>query len=124
MNHRILAAVCAATLVAGTASAADVPSAKPQYGTWGFDASGMDKATAPGADFFRYASGAWVDSHAIPADKPAVTLRLEMTDRTEARLHAMMEDAAAHAPPVPRTTEAKVGAFYKSFMDESRVESL
>ena len=124
MNIRILAAACTVALSVGTAGAADAPATKPQYGTWGFDATAMDKSTAPGNDFFRYASGAWVDRMQIPADKPAVSLRLAMTDAVEQRLHTMMENAAAHAPPVPRTTEAKVGAFYQSFMDESRIESL
>jgi putative endopeptidase len=124
MNARALSTACLIALIAGSANAADAQGAKPQYGSWGFDTSGMDKTTAPGNDFFRYANGAWVDSHTIPGDKPAVTLRLEMTDRVEQRLHETMESAAAHAPPLPRTTEAKVGAFYKSFMDEERIESL
>src|SRR5262252_8258693 len=67
---------------------------KPKYGTFGFDATGVDKATKPGDDFFRYANGAWVDRTEIPADKPAYSLRLQMTDLTEQRLHELMEQAA------------------------------
>jgi putative endopeptidase len=106
---------------AGTGSfAAD----KPIYGKWGFNITGMDTNTQPGNDFFRYANGTWLDSHAIPADKPAVTLRLEMTDRTEGRLHDILEAAAAKAAHQPTDLEGKAGAFYKSFMDEARVEQL
>jgi putative endopeptidase len=105
---------------ASTVYAAD----KPQYGAWGYDSAGMDKATKPGDDFFRYANGAWLDKAQIPPDKPAVSFRLQMTDRTEARLHDMLEAAAAKAPHQPADLEGKVGAFYKAFMDEARVEAL
>ena len=46
--------------------AADVSVAKPQYGAWGYDVAGADKATKPGDDFFRFANGAWLDQHANP----------------------------------------------------------
>ncbi|HEX4861834.1 MAG TPA: M13-type metalloendopeptidase [Rhizomicrobium sp.] len=111
--------ILAAALLAATTALAD--DAKPQYGSWGFDMAGMDTATKPGDDFFRHANGAWLDKAVIPADKPAVTLRLEMTDRTEARLHEIME-AASKKPPTD--LEGKVGAFYAAFMDEAKVNAL
>jgi putative endopeptidase len=100
------------------------PSGKPLYGAWGFDAAGEDTSAKPGDDFFRYANGHWLATHQIPADKPGVSLRLEMTDRTEARLHDMMEKTAAKASHQPSDLEGKMGAFYKAFMDEARVEQL
>src|SRR4051812_731536 len=100
------------------------PAGKPQYGAWGFDTEGADLKTKPGDDFFRYANGAWLDRTAIPADKPGYSLRLAMTDLTEQRLHDLMEAAAKKAEPKPATIEGKVGAFYKSFMDEARVEKM
>ena len=104
--------------------AADPEQGKPQYGAWGFDLAGADKAASPGDDFFRYANGAWLDQTTIPADKPGYSLRLAMTDRVEARLHELMEAAAAKVEHEPKTLEGKVGAFYKSFMDEARIEAL
>jgi putative endopeptidase len=95
---------------------------KPQYGAWGFDTEGADLKTKPGDDFFRYANGAWLDRVEIPADKPAYSLRLAMTDLTEQRLHDLMEETAKKADAKPTTIEGKVGAFYKSFMDEAQVE--
>jgi len=124
MKSRILAAFCAAALLAGMAHATDATSAKPQYGSWGFDMTGVDKATRPGDDFFRYANGAWIARTEIPADKPAYSLRLAMTDAVEQRLHAMMEAAAANAEHEPSTLDGKVGAFYKSFMDEERIDAV
>jgi putative endopeptidase len=98
--------------------------AKPQYGAWGYDSAGMDAKTKPGDDFFRYANGTWLDHAQIPADKPAVSFRLQMTDRTEARLHDMMEASAKTVPHQPNDLSGKVGAFYKAFMDEAHVNAL
>ena len=116
----------AACVAAPLAALSDNPpgTSKPQYGTWGFDAAGEDKSVKPGDDFFRYANGTWLDKTQIPADKPGISLRLQMTDRTEARLHDMMEQAAAHAAHKPTDLEGKMGTFYKAFMDEGRVEQL
>jgi putative endopeptidase len=94
----------------------------PQYGKWGFDGSGADMKTKPGDDFFRYANGAWLDHVQIPADKAAYSLRLAMTDTTEKRLRALIEEAAKKTGHNPATIEGKVGTFYKSFMDEGKIE--
>jgi len=122
MKQRWLVGLCAcalATLGSGVTSAADT---KPQYGDWGFDLAGTDNTTKPGDDFFRHANGAWLDKAQIPGDKPGISLRLAMTDTVEARLHDMMEQAAAKATHEPADLEGKMGAFYKAFMDEQRVE--
>jgi putative endopeptidase len=120
--------ILAALLIASSAHAAApaIPGSKtaPQYGASGFDATGEDPATKPGDDFFRFANGGWVDRTEIPADKPAYSLRLAITDRTEQRIHDLVEAAAGSAEHEPRTLEGKVGAFYKSFMNEARIESL
>ncbi|WP_158884405.1 M13 family metallopeptidase [Rhodanobacter sp. L36] len=124
MNKTIIAIACAAFWLAGAAWAADTTSNAPQYGRWGFDSAGADMQGKPGDNFFRYANGRWLDRTAIPADKPAVSLRLLMTDRTEQRLHTIVEDAAKHAGKSPATLQDKVGAFYASFMDSARVDAL
>ncbi|MGB8804034.1 MAG: hypothetical protein WCC93_03835, partial [Chthoniobacterales bacterium] len=117
--------------VAISAFGADAPPAKLKYGAWGFDLSGADTSAKAGDNFFRYANGAWIDRTSIPPDKPAYSLRLAMTDLTEQRLKDMLETAGAQAAdksePDGRnlsTLEEKAGAFYRSFMDETRVEQL
>ena len=94
------------------------------YGAWGFDATGEDCSVKPGDDFFRFANGGWLDRTPIPADKTIFGLRELMTGLTEARLHALMETAASQAGHEPVSLEGKVGAFYKAFQDEARVERL
>jgi putative endopeptidase len=95
---------------------------KPQYGAWGFDLTAMDRAIKPGDDFNRFASGAWLARTAIPADKSGATLRNAMSDRTEGRLHELLDQAAAKSPAQPKDLTGKVGAYYKAFMDEGRIE--
>jgi putative endopeptidase len=99
------------------------PAAKPQYGNWGMDLTAMDGEVKPGDDFNRYASGCWIARTAIPADKSIASLRYLMTDLTEARLHTLMEAAAA-APADASPLQRKIGDFYRSFMDEDRIERL
>ncbi|MGH8122738.1 MAG: peptidase M13, partial [Rudaea sp.] len=122
MKKRLMTALCASMMTV-CALAQDSTASKPQYGAWGFDLAGVDKATAPGDDFFRYANGAWIDRTEIPADKAAISLRLAMSDRVEQRLHELMEAAAAHGGHEPSTLAGKIGAFYKSYMDEARIDA-
>jgi putative endopeptidase len=102
-------------------AAVNTANAAPQYGAWGFDSSAMDLSVKPGDDFNRYASGAWLARTTIPADKALFTLRMTMTDAIESRLHELMESAAASAQV--GTLDAKAGAFYKAFMDNSKPTS-
>jgi putative endopeptidase len=111
-------------LLVATLATASLAADKPQYGAWGFDTAGADFKANPGDDFFRYANGTWLDKTQIPADKPAYSLRLAMTDRVEARLRDLMEKAAANPQHNAGTVSAKVGAFYAAFMDEARIERL
>ena len=116
-----LAVAAIACFAAGTLSAAG--SDKPQYGAWGVDLTAMDRSVKPGDDFNRYASGAWLARTEIPADKPMASLRYLMSDLTESRLHELMDKAAAAVPAQPSTLTEKIGGFYKSFMDEAKIEA-
>src|SRR6186997_1836085 len=99
--------------------------AKPQYGAWGFDLAGADRETKPGNDFFRFANGKWIDQTQIPPDKPAYSLRLAISDKTEQQLRELLESLGSQ-PSENETTSLgqKAGAFYRSFMDEAAVEKL
>jgi len=125
--HRLAGAVALAlALTAGVAADETQPqNGQPQYGTFGLDLAGADRRTAPGDDFFRYASGTWLDRTEIPADKPGYSLRLAMTDRTEQRLHELMEAASgANKEHAPASLDGKVGAFYRAFMDSATLDKL
>jgi putative endopeptidase len=113
----LLTAIVAAPVAAQNAGA-------PMFPPAGLDMSATDPSTRPGDDFYQYANGAWLARATIPADRPFVMEYQVMRDRTETQLHGLIEAAAASAPHEPTTIEGKVGAFYKSFMDAARLESL
>jgi putative endopeptidase len=121
--------VVAAVLVGDLPLRAQVPTAAPgastpRYGNWGVDLAGADTTVRPGADFFRYVNGRWLDRTPIPADKPDYSLFAVLSDLTEQRLHALLDSASANQEHAPTTVAGKVGAFYRSFLDSTRVEQL
>jgi putative endopeptidase len=94
----------------------------PKYGTWGFDASGMDPSVKPGDDFFRYANGKWADRTQIPSDRTRYGYFDTLAELSENRMHAILEDAVAGRINDPDAS--KVAAAYASFMNEARVDQL
>jgi putative endopeptidase len=116
MKYRFLMA--ATLLLSSTAWAQGAPVYPPS----GFDLSAMDRATKPGDDFFQYANGSYLARAVIPADRPAVSRRLEMTDRMEANLHKLLQEAASNVAEQPADVQGKAGAFYYSFMDEPTID--
>ena len=123
-----MAAAAVLTLASTSGLAADAPApdlTAHRYGAWGFDLAGRDTAARPGDDFFAYANGGYLQRTEIPADLTWYGTVNILRDLSEARVHAMLEDAAAHAPtnPAAGDVQGKIGAFYKAFMDEAAIEA-
>jgi putative endopeptidase len=95
----------------------------PSYGAWGFDLSGRDTTVRPGDDFGAYASGTYLHDLKIPPDQSRWGVFNILRDLSDNRVHAILEDAAAKAPPAPTTDDSKIGAFYKAFMDVQAVDA-
>ncbi len=89
---------------------------KPQYGSFGFDFSGMDRAIAPGDDFFAYANGTWVKNTPIPADKSRFGMFNTLDDLSKERTRQIIEEQT-------KNPNSKIGNAYLSFMDTAAVES-
>ena len=113
---KLCLAAAASVVAVGAAMAA------PVYPPFGLDLTARDTAVKPGDDFFQYANGAYLARTGIPSDRPSASRRLEMTDRMEAQLHILMEDAAK--APAGNDNRYKVGTFYSAFMDEGQAERL
>ena len=90
-------------------------SARVHFGTWGVDLSTRDLSVKPGDDFQRYAAGKWMDATDIPADKSSNGVGSELNDRNQEQLRAIVAGSPA---------DGQIGAFYKSYMDEARLEQL
>lgn len=94
----------------------------PKYGTWGFDETGMDRSVSPGEDFNAYANGAWLKREAIPANLAAYGVLDQLFERNDARVRGILEDAAAGK--LQDRDATRLGALYRSFMDEERADRL
>ena len=116
---------CATAGLGATASSdsASRPTAAFGCTEWGFDLAGVDPAAKPGDSFFDYASGAWTARAVIPADKTRFGMFDMLNDRTQQQVLAIIEEAA-RSGAAPDTNAGKIGALYRAFMDEARVEAL
>ena len=94
----------------------------PRYGAWGLDLTSRDLTVKPGTDFYLYANGNWLKRTEIPADKSRYDNFGKLDDLTQAIIRQLIEDAAAG-----RSNDrdaGKIGAGYRAYMDEARVEQL
>ena len=108
----------AAPAIAQQSASAGTSAAAPKvvrFGSWGVDISARDTSVKPGDDFQRYASGRWLDTNEIPADKSQNGVGSELNDRNQEQLQAIVRSA-------PK--DSQLGAFYTSYMDEARLEQL
>ena len=118
------AAAAAAMLASQPAAATDSAPATDaaRMGAWGFDLTGRDTDKSARASLFDYANGGYVAKLEIPADRSSYGAFNALDELSRNRMRAVIDRAAAdRAAAGP---QAKVGALYRSFMDEARVEGL
>jgi putative endopeptidase len=93
-------------------------------GGFGIDLSARDPAVKPGDDFFMSQNGAWYARAVIPATMTAAGYWFELRIKSVWREQAILEAAAATRTASRGSIEAKVGAFYRAYMDSARVDAL
>jgi putative endopeptidase len=121
MNTRFRASLLAAAVLGITAATLGLVRAGETYGPWGIDLAARNASVKPGDDFFEFANGAWLARNEIPADQSSVSTGREIFNRTQDQLRTLIEASAAN-PSTPRA--AKIGGYYRSFMDEAAIEAL
>src|SRR5882757_5828443 len=82
--------------------------ARPAFGTFGFDETGMDRSVAPGDDFYAFANGNWAKTTAIPADKSSFGAFEVLQDLSDQRTNGLLETAA-------KTPASKIGRAYATY---------
>ncbi|MDJ0275703.1 M13 family metallopeptidase [Sphingomonas sp. 2R-10] len=99
------------------ASAAETPPApaRPEIGSFGFDAAGMDRGVKPGDNFYKYANGNWERITPIPADKSSYGMFTALDDLSKTRTRELL-DAAKEDP------DSKIGVAYATFLDQAAIE--
>ena len=89
----------------------------------GIGVAGMDPACKPCADFYKYANGGWTAANPIPAAFPSWGRFTELAEKNREVLHQILEAAAKNTRAPAGSTQRKIGDFYASCMDESKIEA-
>ncbi|MCF8879667.1 M13 family metallopeptidase [Hyphobacterium sp. SN044] len=145
MKAKWLGGVCAALLLAACSEPAETPEntdaaaqteidetttadatasaqGEPRFGTFGFDAAGMDTSVSAGDDFSRFANGGWIDSTEIPADRSAFGMFTVLSLEAEDHVEAIITEAQAAAGEAGSNTQL-VGDLYASWMNADAIEA-
>lgn len=113
-------AVLALGMAIGTAASPESTSLKSP--SQGVDLSGMDRAVAPGDDFFSYANGTWLKTTEIPPDRSAYGISSMLDELTTERTAALIKETEG-SRSAAGSEARKIGDYYASFMDEGAIES-
>ncbi|MCW3836891.1 M13 family metallopeptidase [Sphingomonas canadensis] len=92
------------------------PKPRPQLGSFGFDAAGMDASIAPGNDFYGFANGTWLKNTPIPADKSNYGMFTALDDLSKDRVRGIIEGLKGDP-------SNKIGMAYASYLDTATVEA-
>ena len=111
-------AALALVLTSSGLRAADAAPAEP-----GIDLAGIDRAVAPGDDFFAYANGGWLKRPRSRPTAPPGARSRSSPRRPTAAPQELIREAAAAAPAPTDADARKVGDFYLAFMDEAAIEA-
>lgn len=106
-----------------TADENAAPAEKAEIGAWGIDLSARDMSVSPGADFFRYVNGHWLDTVEIPEDRSRYGSFDILRERSDDQVHAILDDLAARGDGAD-ALDQKVGAFYAAWMNQAAIEKL
>jgi len=87
----------------------------------GIELSALDAGIRPADDLFRHLNGTWLATTEIPADRATAGSFMDLFDKAEAKVRAIIESGAAD--PLD-DEQRKIGDLYTSFMDVERIEAL
>src|SRR4249919_1175268 len=111
-----------ALLLVGLLAVATIREAPPDL-TSGLDPATFDSSVRPQDDLYRFTNGRWLATNEIPSDRVAYGAFTELTEKAEADLRGIIEEAAATRPR-RGSPRQQIADFYASVMDESRVDAL
>jgi predicted metalloendopeptidase len=83
----------------------------------------MDTAASPRTDFYRYATGKWIDTHPLPPDKSRYGAFNELFDWNLLQLKKIAEGCAAASGETDDPEARMVGDFYRSALDLKRIDA-
>jgi putative endopeptidase len=123
MNRSILLALLLATAAcspAGPGNGREDSAQTPGTGA-GIVAASMDKAVAPGDDFFAYANGNWVRNSQIPADRSSVGAFL-IADQERERQSRELLTGILGSKPAAGSNEALIANYYNAYLNTDAID--
>ncbi|TPP12022.1 M13 family metallopeptidase [Rhizobium glycinendophyticum] len=88
-----------------------------------FSITNMDPSVDPGADFYRYAAGGWLDRVERPSDRVSIDTFDFMGRRLTAQMQSLMADAGEKSATAEKGSPLQqVGAFYNAYMDTAALD--
>ena len=117
-------AVCAAMTAGFSCQSARAADPSPGAVPLGFSVENMDKSADPRKDFYRYASGKWLDRTSIPPSDADTGGFKQLGNNLNGQLLKIIQDAASAAPGSTSGVRQQVGDFFRSGMDLARLDAL
>src|SRR5688500_4790614 len=120
----LLLAASALALTLGTAACnrADAPQEQQQAGKeLGIVPASMDKAVAPGDDFFAFANGSWVRNTPIPEDRSSVG-GFFIADQERERQTRELLTGILGSSPAAGSNEALIANYYNAYLNTDAID--
>jgi putative endopeptidase len=122
MKHLLAVAVSWVALILIAAALPTLAVHSSGTNSHGFNLADLDTTCKPCADFYQYATGGWRLHNPVPSSYADWGRFSELENENEETLHEILDAASKdrHAPK--GSIEQKIGDFYGSCMDTSRIE--
>ncbi|MBD0410755.1 M13 family metallopeptidase [Pseudoalteromonas distincta] len=85
----------------------------------GIELANMDSSVRAQDDFYYHVNGQWLAKTEIPGDKSNYGSFSQLYDESQKAMKIALENAAANKAAKKGSDEYKIGAFYKSYMNQS-----
>jgi putative endopeptidase len=89
----------------------------------GIDRAGIDASVRVQDDLFRAVNGQWLKTVEIPADKPEYGTFIQLRDKSDREVRAIVERLAAQQHKAG-SVEQKVGDYYRAYTDLAALDQL
>ncbi|HEX7670693.1 MAG TPA: M13 family metallopeptidase, partial [Polyangiaceae bacterium] len=87
------------------------------------DVKAMDRSVEPCSDFYQYSCGNWMAMNPIPPDQASWSVYGKLGDDNAHYLWGILDEASKPSPDRTKT-QAEVGDYFASCMDESTIDKL
>ena len=119
----IAALACVSTVVvAGSNGVSSSDNKKPELGAWGVDLTARNTGAKPGDNFYRYASGHWLETYEIPADLPSYGSFTLLQLRGEDQIKDIIQEQARATGSI-ETTGQKIAEICAGYMDQDALNA-